>query len=79
MKTVLVECSPAQDRRDADKEGVGPDEDQGKEGGERGGQGELSVLGHHHVPLQGQHSQGQNRLNTLKKEPLQCHTETYII
>ena len=70
MKTVLVKCSPAKEWRDADKEGVGPDEDQGEEGGERGGQGELSVLGHHHVSLQGKHSQGQNRLNTLMKEPL---------
>ena len=52
MKTVLGKCSPAKEWRDADKEGVGPDEDQGEEGGERGGQGELSVLGHHHVPLQ---------------------------
>ena len=58
LQAVLVECSPAQDRRDADKEGVGPDEEQGEEGGERGGQGELPVLGQHHVPLQGQNSQG---------------------
>ena len=60
MKTVLVECPPAKDRGDADKEGVCPDEDEGEEGGQRGGQRELPVLGHHHVPLQGQHEQGHN-------------------
>ena len=57
MKAVLVKCSPAKEWGYTDQKGVGPDEDEGEEGGERGGQGELSVLGHHHVPLQGQHGQ----------------------
>ena len=64
MKAVLVKCSPAKEWRDADKEGVGPDEDEGEEGGERGRKRELSVFGHHHVPLQGQHCQGYDRLDT---------------
>ena len=65
IETVDVEWSPAYDGGDADWEGVGPDEDEGEEGGQRGGQGELSVPGHHHVPLQGQHGQGNNRLDSL--------------
>ena len=60
MKTVLVKCSPSREWRDADHEGAGPDEDEDEHGGERGGQRKLPVLGHHHVSLKGQHSQGYN-------------------
>ena len=51
FETVEVEGSPAQQRRAADHEGVGPDEEEGTEGGEGAGQGELLVAGHHHVAL----------------------------
>ena len=53
METVLAECSPAKDGRDADYESVDPDVDEGEDGRGAGGQGELPVPGHLHVPLQG--------------------------
>ena len=64
FETVEVEGSPAQQRRAADHEGVGPDEDEGTEGGERAGQGELPVAGHHHVALHCQDRQGHYRLDS---------------
>ena len=46
-----IKLAPAQQRWNADKESVGPDEEDDEDGGEEGGEGELPVLGHHHEPL----------------------------
>ena len=53
MEIVLVECSPSYEWGNTGQEGVDPDEDEGEQSGKRGGEGELPVFGHHHVPLQG--------------------------
>ena len=47
----LAKSTKTKNWRESDKERICPDEDKGEEGGHGGGQGELPVLGHHHVPL----------------------------
>ena len=76
METVLAECSPAKDGRDADYESVDPDEDEGEDGGGVGGQGELPVPGHHHVPLQGKNSQRHNRLDSWAEKKDRINIKT---
>ena len=67
FESVEVKVSPAQERGAADQESVQPDEEQGVEGGPVAGQGELLVVGDHHVPLHGQYGQGDYRLDSLGK------------
>ena len=50
---VLTEGSKSKDWWEGNQERISPDEDQGEEGGQWGGEGELSVSGHHHISLQG--------------------------
>ena len=61
---VEAELSPAQERGAGDEGRDAPDGDDGDEGGERRGQRELPVLRHHHEPLQRQHRQRYDRLDT---------------
>ena len=51
FQCVFAEFSPANQGRDTDACRVEPDEEESEEGGERGGEGELSVLGHQCAPL----------------------------
>ena len=61
---VEAELPPAQERGAGDEGRDAPDGDDGDEGGERRGQRELPVLRHHHEPLQRQHRQRDDRLDT---------------
>ena len=63
FQSVLAELSPANQGRDADPCCVEPDKEESEEGGERGGERELSVLGHHHVPLECQDCQRDDGLD----------------
>ena len=50
----MVKSSPPNNWWNTNKEGVGPDAHEGDDNGLVGGQGELSVLGDHHVSLDSQ-------------------------
>ena len=55
-----VKVAPAKQRRAADQECVGPDKQEGEQCRPVAGEGELPVVGHHHVPLHRQDREGDN-------------------
>ena len=77
FQCVFAEFSPANQGRNTDACCVEPDKEERQEGGEGGGEGELPVLGDHHVALEGQHCEGDDGL-----DPCQLHSniqQTYLI
>ena len=49
---------PSEQRSGGDGHDADPEEGEGEEGGAVGGERPVLVLGHHVVPLEGQHGQG---------------------